>query len=131
MGRYDAVRARTGWGLPHQDAPHAQDALAGLLALSEDPDARARRVAAKHLCPCHIRADVPEVWDRLLELARDPDAGVRRDAVHALGDGSPRHRHAQILEVLTSLRNDPDRKVRRQVWQVLAAYRRTGRINVL
>lgn len=131
MGRYDAVRARTGLGLPHEDAARGHATLAGLPALSQDPDARARRVAAKHLCPCHVRADVPEVWDRLLELARDPDAGVRRDAVHALGDGSPRHRQAQILEVLTSLRNDPDRKVRRQVWRVLAAYRRTGRINAL
>jgi HEAT repeat protein len=131
MGKYDTVRARTGWGLPHQDAPLAPDALAGLLALSADPDPRARRVAAKHLCPCHLRTDVPEVWDRLQELARDPDAGVRRDAVHALGDGSPRHRQAQVLEVLASLRNDPDRKVRRQVWRVLAAHRRSGRVNVL
>jgi hypothetical protein len=31
---------------------------------------------------------------------------------------------------LASLRNDPDRKVRRQVWRVLAAYRRGGRVKV-
>jgi predicted secreted protein len=88
-------------------------------------------VAVKNLCPCHIRADIPAVWERLLVLSTDPDAGVRADVVHTLTDGSPRSLAREVAAALERLRNDPNRKVRRQVNRVLGQQARTGRINVL
>lgn len=90
-----------------------------VLEFTHDPDPLVRRLAAKALCPCHVKADLPEVWDRLVEMTDDPDAGVRLDVVHALGDGSPRERGPEI-----ALAPPLDR-------EGLSAYRRTGRVNVL
>ncbi len=56
---------------------------------------------------------------------------MRLSVVHALADGSPRHREAEVVSTLESMHNDPDVKVRKRVRYVLAAYRRTGRVNVL
>ncbi|HXW80973.1 MAG TPA: HEAT repeat domain-containing protein [Acidimicrobiales bacterium] len=132
MGTYDRVQERTGWGLPRpSDARRTADEVADLIELSRDPDPKARKVALANLCPCHVRADHPEVWDRVFEMVDDPDPVVRRAVVHMLGDGSPRYRAPEVAEVLERLRNDRDRVVRRQVRRVLQAYNRTGRINVL
>jgi HEAT repeat protein len=131
MGKYDLVRARSGWAPPAGDATSRRADIPGLLSLSRDPDPRARRVAAKNLCPCHVRMNDPRIWRRLVELSQDPDPGVRSDAVHALADGSPRAFEQDVLQALAALANDPDRKVRRQVRRVLAAHRRSGTVNVL
>lgn len=132
MGKYDSVRARTGWGTPGVgDVRRSASEVDELVGLSRDPDPKVRAVALANICPCHVRADFPEAWNRILELAADPDPKVRRTVVHALADGSPRHRQAQVVAALESLRNDPDRSVRRQANFVLGRYRRTGRVNVL
>ena len=47
--------------------------MAELIELSRDPDPKARKVALANLCPCHVRADLPAVWDRALEMDADPD----------------------------------------------------------
>jgi HEAT repeat protein len=131
MGGYASVREQTGFGPPNDTVRHGAEAVKKLLALCDDPDPRVRRVAVKNLCPCHIRADIPAVWERLLVLSADPDAGVRADVVHTLTDGSPRSLAREVAAALERLRNDPNRKVRRQVNRVLGQQARTGRINVL
>ena len=131
VGRYDHVVRATGFGPPDGNVRHGRREVDRLLALSEDPDPMARRIAAKNLCPCHVRADVPEVWERLFALVRDPDPGVRADVVHALADGSPQRLEARVAEALRGLRSDPDRLVRRQANRVLGNYARSGRINTL
>ncbi|HTT92952.1 MAG TPA: HEAT repeat domain-containing protein [Acidimicrobiales bacterium] len=132
IGKYDGVRDRTGWGIPGQfDAGRTGDDVAELIELSYDPDPKARKIAVVNLCPCHVRADFPQAWDRVLEMADDLDPLVRRAVVHVLADGSPRYRAAGVAGVLDSMRNDPDSAVRRRVRAVLNSYRRTGRINVL
>jgi HEAT repeat protein len=131
MGKYDIVRDRFGWGPPEGEARRSPADIPQRLALSTDPDPKVRRVAAKNLCPCHLRVNDARAWDRLIALSRDPDPGVRSDAVHALGDGSPRALKARVVEALCELQNDPDGKVRKQVRRVLSAYRRSGRVNVL
>ncbi len=128
MSRYERAVEKTGLNF-HDESQPTDVTLA--LECSYDADAKVRRVAAKTLCPCHVRANVTEVWERLLEMTSDPDAGVRADVVHALADGSPRERAPEIAAALESLYNDPDRKVRKRVRMVLSAYRRTGRVNVL
>lgn len=105
MSRYAKAIERTGIALG-SCAPGA-DAALQVLPLTFDPDPLVRRVAAKALCPCHVRANVPEVWDRLLDMTNDTDPGVRLDVVHALGDGSPRDRAPDIVGALEGLHNDP------------------------
>ncbi len=99
------------------------------LERTRDADPRIRRRAVQHLCPCHVKADVARVWDRVLELVADPDAGVRSAVVHALGDGSPAALRERALAALEQVWNDPDRKTRRMARQLLAHYRRTGRLD--
>src|SRR5688500_10018548 len=132
MGKYDAVRERTGWGIPGPaDTKRSLEEVTELIELSRSDDAKVRKVALVNLCPCHVRANFAPAWDRVFEMVGDPDPIVRRTAVHMLADGSPKERQSDVVDALESLRNDPDRKVRRQVRDVLGAFRRTGRVNVL
>jgi HEAT repeat protein len=130
MGKYAHAMATSGLGLPGEACTPAAE-IPRILELTYDDDPKVRRLAAKNLCACHVRADHPEVWARVFELLEDPVAGVRSDAIHALGDGSPRHLADEIAQALDGLRNDPDRDVRRRVRKVLQHYRRTGGVNVL
>lgn len=100
-----------------------------LLTQSDDPDVRCE--AAKNLCPCHVQANHPQIWDRLIEMAHDPDPHVRMTILHTLADGSPREREQEIVQALENLYNDDNLKVRKQIRYLLAQYRRTGKLNIL
>jgi hypothetical protein len=93
-------------------------------------DPRVRRLAVTHLCPCHVKRNHGEVWDRMLSMASDPDVKVRRWVLHVLTDGSPRSREAEIVQVLGKMRDDPDRKLRRRARQILAHHHRVGGLNI-
>lgn len=99
------------------------------LAASRDPDPEVRRLAVRELCPCQVKRNDAEVWDRVFEMTRDPDASVRRNALHGLIDGSPASLEARVVATLERMRDDPEPKLRRNVRRILARYRRTGRIN--
>jgi len=101
------------------------------LALTHDAQPRVRQAALMTLCPCHLRSDLSEVWERVFEMAGDPDMCVRKQVFHTLGDGSPRRLEERVIATLESMRNEPDRTLRRSVRSLLARYRRTGRVNVL
>lgn len=130
MGKYADVTARTGLEHP-MNGRTPKDEIDHILELTADPDPRVRRLALKNLCGCHVRADVPRVWDRLFELVDDPDPGVRFEVVHAFGDSSPNSRADEIAAAVELLANDPDRHLRKRVRKLLASYRRTGSVNVL
>jgi HEAT repeat protein len=117
--------APIGGGRPTDDEVHRA------LALTRAPEARVRQAALMCLCPCHVRADRPQVWERVFELAADPDPHVRHQVLHALGDGSPRRLEWRVVAALASMRYDPDPRLRRSVRRLLAHHRRTGRVNVL
>ena len=104
------------------------DEIASALAQTRDENGKARRAALLALCPCHVRSNVHQVWDRLFEMLADEDAGVRSIVLHCLTDGSPRSRETEVIEALESLANDPDPKLRRRARRAVAEYRRTGRI---
>jgi HEAT repeat protein len=95
-----------------------------------DADPALRKRAVRQLCPCLLKLNDRQAWDRILELTRDGDLGVRRNALHTLIDGSPRDRESEVVGALEGMRDDPDAKLRRQVRKLLARYRRTGRINL-
>lgn len=88
-----------------------------------------RRTALLDLCPCRVKANVPEVWDRLVQMHADPDPSVRSVVLHALCDGSPSDRHREVVAAVDAMQQDPDRKLRRRARRTMAAYRRTGDIN--
>jgi hypothetical protein len=98
---------------------------------TQHPDPRKRIRALHDLCPCQLKADYPEVWDRVLTMVSDGDAKVRGHVLHVLADGSPRHREAEVVQAVERLGNDPDPGLRRRARRLLAHYRRTGKINVL
>ena len=101
------------------------------LELTRAADPRTRRAGIRALCPCDVKANAPAAWDRLLEMAEDPDASVRSAVLHALCDGSPREREEEVVAALARLATDRESRIRRRARGVLAAYRRTGRVNVL
>jgi len=107
------------------------EAISDYIKRTYHPDPRERKKALKDLCPCHVRADIPELWERIFELLKDDDGLVRDQALHALGDGSPRHLEEQIITAVEEMYNDTNDNVRRKARKMLTAYRRTGKWNVL
>ena len=95
------------------------------------PNPQERRKALKELCPCHVRADLDQIWERILECTNDADPLVRDQALHALGDGSPNHLELRIVEIVEKMYNDEDARVKKKARKMLNSYRRTGKWNVL
>jgi hypothetical protein len=128
VGRFSRIAGKVEVGLPAGDRRTAEDALGGLLELSRSEESRARQLACKNLCTCHVRADDDRVWTRLLELVADPDPLVRGHVIHALTDSTPAPRVPAVIQALESRYNDPDERIRRRVRKTLAYYRRTGKV---
>jgi len=95
----------------------------------EDPKIRA--AALLQLCPCRLRTNVKEAWIRHFEIIHDPDTKVRSIALHNICDGSPKELESNVVKAVEYLTKDSDKKLRRRARQVMAAYRRTGKINLL
>jgi HEAT repeats len=128
VGRWSKIVEEAGVGLPAGEGRTAKDAIDGLLELSRSEESRARQLACRNLCTCHVRADDDRVWTRLLELAGDPGARVRGDVIHAITDSTPAPRIPAVIQALESRHNDPDAGIRRRVRRTLAHYRRAGKV---
>jgi hypothetical protein len=128
VGKFKKIAAQAGLDLPAGEGRIAKDAIDGLLELSWSQQSRARQLACRNLCTCHVRADDDRVWARLLELVHDPDPLVRGDVLHAITDSTPGPRVAAVIQALESRHNDPDVGIRRQIRKTLAHYRRTGKV---
>jgi HEAT repeat protein len=128
VGKWNRIAEKVGVGLPADDRRTAKDALDDLLELSRSEEARARQLACRNLCTCHVRADDEQVWTRLLELVEDPDPLVRGDVIHAITDSTPAPRVPAVIQALESRHNDPDERIRRRIRKTLAHYRRTGKV---
>ncbi|XP_064399554.1 uncharacterized protein LOC135346012 [Halichondria panicea] len=96
-----------------------------------DPNPRKRKQALKDLCPCHVRQDIPQVWERIFEMLSDEEGIVRDQALHALGDGSPRHLEERIVEAVEQLYNDPFPDVKKKARRMMNSYRKNGKWNIL
>jgi hypothetical protein len=106
------------------------DEIPALLARTRDDDPAVRREALRHLCPCHVKRNHEQVWNRAVAMAVDPDPKVRDTVLHILTDGSPRAREPEVVRVLEQMHHDPDQKLRRKARKILAHYRRTGEWNI-
>ena len=79
-----------------------------LLELSKSELAEDRLVAAKYLCPCHVRGRTDHIWNAVLGLMTDDDPRVRFAAWHTLEDGGVPG-EAGVLEMLEArLRQETD-----------------------
>ena len=131
MPKLIAAAQRAGLAVPGAGGRLTAARVDRALALTHDPEPRVRQAALENLCPCHLRSDRPEVWERVFEMACDANVGVRKQVLHTLGDGSPGRLEERVVATLESMRHDPDRALRRRIRSLLAKYRRTGRLNVL
>ena len=65
----------------------SRDQADELLALSRSDDAEDRLVAARFLCPCHVRGRTEDMWEAIVALMSDDDPRIRGAAWHTLEDG--------------------------------------------
>jgi hypothetical protein len=74
-----------------------------------------RKKALRELCPCHVKHNVKEFWDRIIEMTKDEDrtysqynvsyflsANVRYQVLHNLCDGSPLAKEDEIIAAIES-----------------------------
>jgi hypothetical protein len=86
--------------------------VAELLALSRSDDVDDRLVAAKFLCPCHVRGRTEPIWRAVLALMADADPRVRFAAWHTLEDGGVPGEEDVLERLEGALEGEADAKVR-------------------
>src|SRR5258706_16113998 len=100
----------------HQKAAHKQgerqagrEQIQELLVMAESEEREDRLIAAENLCPCHVRARIPAVWEALYRLMEDPGRQVRQAAWHTIEDGGKPADEAgsDLLEALCRKETDP------------------------
>ena len=83
-----------------------------LLALAKSGDAEDRLVAAKYLCPCHVRGRTETIWQAVLALMADADPRIRFAAWHTLEDGGVPNEDGVLDRLEAALAGEADPKVR-------------------
>ena len=107
------------------------ESITEIVELSRSDDADIRLKAVQQLCPCRIKYDNDEAWQRLFELADDSDTKVREQILHNMCDGSPPRLEAQVRDALEKFNRDEDSYIRRRAHKVIASLLHTGDWNVL
>ena len=90
-----------------------------------------RWAAVKQMCPCKVLDELNDVWDRLFNMVDDPCPEVRDTVLHNICDGSPPELEERVLEALEKFNRDTDKNIKRKAHKVMAAYKSTGKWNVL
>eukprot|EP01100_Stratorugosa_tubuloviscum_P001324 TRINITY_DN1295_c0_g1_i1.p1 TRINITY_DN1295_c0_g1~~TRINITY_DN1295_c0_g1_i1.p1 ORF type:complete len:117 (+),score=44.81 TRINITY_DN1295_c0_g1_i1:139-489(+) len=98
---------------------------------TRDSNANVRVRALRQICPCRVKKEIDELWERVFEMITDEDERVRYQVLHTLCDGSPTHMEEKVVEVLDIFRNDKCEKIKRQARRALTSYQRTGKWNIL
>lgn len=83
------------------------------------------------MCPCRVKDDLTDFWNRVLEMIDDEAVNVRAQVLHTLCDGSPTHLEFDVVRALEVFNRDPDPKIRRTAHKVLSKYRTSGKWNIL
>lgn len=104
----------------HQKAAHrpgeqkvSRASIPDLLEMSCSSEVEDRLTAAQYLCPCHIQARIPEVWDAVFRMMEDGDRRVRFAAWHTWEDGGLPNDLAALDRMERIYRQETDPKVRR------------------
>lgn len=93
--------------------------VAELLALANSCDADERLLAAKFLCPCHVRGRTEPIWQAVLALMADVDPRVRFAAWHTLEDGGVPAESGVLERLEAALQGECDPKVRTMATSVI------------
>ena len=99
--------------------------------LTRHTSPQVRLKALREMCPCRVKTDIDDFWRRVFQMTGDPDEAVRQQVLHTICDGSPLHLEDEVAAALQRFNTDPSSKIRRTAHKALAAYRRTGKWNVL
>ncbi|KAL8612703.1 hypothetical protein ACOMHN_025366 [Nucella lapillus] len=102
-----------------------------IIALTHHPLPRVRKRALVEMCPCRVKDDLTDFWERVFAMIPDEDADVRYQVLHTLCDGSPRHLEYRVAEALDTLNRDANPKIRRKAHQCLTSYWRKGKWNIM
>ena len=102
-----------------------------IIELTKRPDAFVRLKAAQQMCPCRVKGDVPEFYERLFEMINDEDPKVRYQVLHNMCDGSPPHYEDRVMMCVQSLNSDSDLHVRRNASKIITSYNKTGKWNIM
>ena len=89
-----------------------------LLVLASSDDAEERLVAARFLCPCHVRGRTEEIWETVVALMRDADPRIRTAAWHTLEDGGVPDGDGVVERLESLLARETDDSVRRLAKEV-------------
>ncbi|MCL4858073.1 MAG: hypothetical protein KJZ93_01650 [Caldilineaceae bacterium] len=110
----------------HQKAAHkpgerkvSRAEIADLLELSCSAEVDDRLVAAQYLCPCHIQARLPAVWEAVFRMMEDVDRRVRFAAWHTWEDGGLPTDEEALTRMGQILDRERDPKVRRFAGQIM------------
>ena len=97
VGRWSNIAEKAGVGLSASEGRTAKDAIDGLLELSRSEESRARQLACRNLCTCHVRADdrwkladqyASEHVEVLTENPREALAAMHNYGALFLGEGT-------------------------------------------
>jgi hypothetical protein len=112
----------------HQRAAHrpgeekvGREEIADLLTMSCSQEVDERLTAARYLCPCHIQARIPAVWEAIFRLMEDDDPRVRLAAWHTWEDGGLPNEDAALDQMEQIYQRERDAKVRKFAGSILAA----------
>ena len=107
------------------------ECIEDIIQLTKHENEYVRLKAAQQMCPCQVKHDQPEFWERLFELAEDEDEAVRAQVLHNMCDGSPPGYEDRVMECLEIFNRDPCNEIRRKAHKVIGNYMRTGDWNIL
>lgn len=102
-----------------------------IIELSKHENAQVRQTALKQMCPCRVKKDLSDFWNRVFEMIHDENDSVRGQVLHTLCDGSPKHLEFDVVEALESFNHDANSDIRRRAHKCLVSYWRKGKWNIL
>ena len=102
-----------------------------IISLTKHKSPVVRQKALREMCPCRVKDDLTEFWNRVLEMRDDEAPNVRYQVLHDLCDGSPAHLEYRVAEALDDFNRDSDPKIRRAAHKALTSYNKKGKWNVM
>ena len=102
-----------------------------ILILTHYEDENIRLKALQRLCPCRVKDEIDQFWDRIFEMVKDSSPKVRYQVLHNMCDGAPPDLEPRVAEALEIFNRDSDKDIKRAAHKVLGSYLRTGKWNIM
>lgn len=102
-----------------------------VLSLSYNKNDEIRLKALQRLCPCRVKDEYEQFWNRIFQMVDDTSPKIRYQVLHNICDGSPDTMEERVRDALEIFNRDEDPEIRRRAHKVIASYMRTGKWNIL